>query len=72
MTARELGAEYIAIGRALEDMPSSDARVADHMPGLDGRAAVGAAALLCFLRDLLTATPTELFCEESYWRCWRR
>jgi hypothetical protein len=61
MTVRELGAEYIAVGRALKDMPSSGARVGDYLPSLYGRAAAGAAVLLCFLRGLLTATPTELF-----------
>jgi hypothetical protein len=61
MTARELGAEYVAMGQALQRLPTPDAQVADHAPALDGQAAVGAAAFLCYFRDLLTATPMETF-----------
>jgi hypothetical protein len=61
MTASQLGAEYIAIGQALEKLPLPHARVGDHIPILDGLAAVGAAAFLCYFRDLLTATPNEMF-----------
>jgi hypothetical protein len=67
MTVRELGEMLIRNGKKLVDMDmAGSARISDPpKPMLNEDAALGAAAFLCYLRDLFTATPTQAFTQAE-------
>ena len=66
MTTRELGETYISLGQKLVEMHkrAGGGHVAN-TPSLEPESALGAAAFLCFLRDLITSSPLESYSKPS-------
>lgn len=63
MTYREIANSMHEMAKALEDISDglADAECGLQLPYLDGEAAVGAAAIVCYLRDLITVSPKTSF-----------
>ena len=61
MTLRQLAEDYTRIAEKLTVLESGDSSLPFPRGLMDAECAAGGAALLCYLRDLFTATPTETF-----------
>ena len=65
MTLKQLAEDYTRIGAKLAEMESGDCSLPFPKSMFDPENAVGAAALLCFIRDLFTATEYEQFSRDK-------
>ena len=65
MTLKELAEDYTRIGRKLSQLESGNSSLPFPRGMMDAECAVGAAALLCFIRDLFTATEYEQFSRDK-------
>ncbi len=61
MTTKQLGETYARLGASLIDLGSRVPGKVSNPPIVGEQQALGAASLLCLIRDLFTGTPKESF-----------
>lgn len=65
MTLAQLAEDYTRIARKLSELNVGNSHLPFPRGMMDAECAPGAAAMLCYLRDLFTVTPKEQFSREE-------